>query len=141
MNCLTFDTGVQEFQINGGGVLRFCPGDPNLYQRFLDAQEAFRELEQDLALRAKNLPEGDGAAALALLSSADRSMKELLGQVFGGENDFDALLGGVNLLAVAGNGKRVITNLLDALQPVLAQGAQSCAQQAVDEAKRNRVQV
>ena len=42
----------------------------------------------------------------------------------GAENDFDAVLGGVNLAGVATNGKRVVQNLLEALTPILQQGAQ-----------------
>ena len=33
---LNIDTGVEEFRVNGRGVLRFNPADPNLYHRFLD---------------------------------------------------------------------------------------------------------
>ena len=32
---LNIDTGVEEFRVNGRGVLRFNPADPNLYHRFL----------------------------------------------------------------------------------------------------------
>ena len=28
---LNIDTGVEEFRVNGRGVLRFNPADPNLY--------------------------------------------------------------------------------------------------------------
>lgn len=35
MQTLQIDTGVEEFEVNGRGVLRFNPGDPNLYHRFL----------------------------------------------------------------------------------------------------------
>ena len=31
---LNIDTGVEEFRVNGRGVLRFNPADPNLYHRF-----------------------------------------------------------------------------------------------------------
>ena len=47
--------------------------------------------------------------------------------MFGGDNDFHKLLGGVNLLAVADNGERVVTNLFAALEPVLVDGAKRCA--------------
>ena len=40
MQNLTIDTGVQEFSVNGRGVLRFNPGDPNVYHRFFDAKRA-----------------------------------------------------------------------------------------------------
>ena len=34
---LSIDTGVQEFEINGSGVLRFNPSDPNVYNRFMES--------------------------------------------------------------------------------------------------------
>ena len=37
MKQLNIDTGVEEFSVNGHGVLRFNPADPNLYHRFFDA--------------------------------------------------------------------------------------------------------
>ena len=61
-------------------------------------------------------------------------MKQVLGWVFAPGNDFDKILGGVNLLAVANNGQRVVTNLLDALQPILLEGAERCAREKVDDA-------
>ena len=62
MQALSIDTGIQEFQINGGGVLRFNPSDPNLYGRFfgvLDEVDAgifeylFGELMRSLYQRGK----------------------------------------------------------------------------------------
>ena len=35
---LNIDTGVEEFSVNGRGVLRFNPADPNLYHRFCGGQ-------------------------------------------------------------------------------------------------------
>lgn len=149
MEKLNFDTGVKEYTINGGGVLRFNPSDPNVYARFLEAMEKIRGLEKELAARAKELEGAEdtqksGAEALRLMARADRETKQLLSEAFGMDNDFDKLLGGVNLLAVAGNGRRVITNLLEALQPIMVEGAESCARQqvdaAVEQAERNRAQ-
>ena len=78
------------------------------------------------------------------MRDADRDTKKILSEVFGADNDFDKILGGVNMLAVAGNGERVITNLLAALQPIMVEGAQNCAKQqadaAVAQAKRSRAQ-
>lgn len=68
-----------------------------------------------------------GTDAIQLLAQADQRAKGLLAEVFGPGNDFDAMLGGTNLLAVAGNGERVITNLFAALQPILEAGARQCA--------------
>ena len=113
MRQLNIDTGVEEFCVNGRGVLRFNPADPNLYHRFFDAGRELEALDKERA-----------EAGLALLADYDGRIKALLGGVFGPENDFDAALGGVNLAGVAANGKRVVQNLLEALAPILQQGAQ-----------------
>lgn len=143
MEKLQFDSGVKSYRINGGGVLRFHPGDPNLYSRFLEAVEKFKALEQELAAKC-GAEETLGADILRFLEEADSKMKQLLNWIFGGDNDFHKLLDGVNLLAVADNGERVITNLLQALEPVLLEGAKRCADQqakaAVEKANARRGQ-
>lgn len=124
---LEFDSGIREYTVNGKGVLRFHPADPNLYSRFLEAMEQIRAMEDTIAVQAQGLGNDDGSQVLVLLRQTDRRIKELLNWVFGEGNDFDKLLDGVNLLAMAGNGKRVLENLFAALEPVLEQGAQECA--------------
>ncbi len=119
METMTIDCGMRSFQINDGGVLRFNPSDPNVYARFRDAVQRMETLTQ----------EAEGTDGLVL---ADQRLKGLLAEVFGNHNDFDAILGGVNLLAPATNGKPVIFNLLDALTPVLEQGAKDFVQSVID---------
>ena len=136
MEKISFDSGVKSYKINGAGVLRFNPGDPNVYARFLEAADKLQEVETALVAEAKIIPEADGGAVVQLLNRADREMKGILSWVFGQENDFDKILGGVNLLAVADNGQRVVTNLLEALQPILVEGAERCAKEKVDAALR-----
>lgn len=119
MEQLTIDTGLREYAVNGGpehggGVLRFNPSDPNVYSRFCTLQNQLQELEQQVQAQSPT-----GTDAIQLLAQADQRAKGLLAEVFGPGNDFDAMLGGTNLLAVAGNGERVITNLFAALQPIL----------------------
>ena len=126
MEKLTFDTGLQSYRVNGGGVLKFNPGDPNLYARFMEAVEKIRDLETQL-----QQPQTEGLQAMCRL---DKEMKEILGWVFGPGNDFEAIFSGVNLLAVTTSGQRVITNFLQALLPVLTQGAKRCAGQVAEEA-------
>ena len=143
MEKITFDSGLKEYRINGNGVLRFNPADPNVYARFLEAVDKIQDMEKALTEEALKLPDQDsGTQAVKLLARADKQMKELLSWVFGEQNNFDKLLGGVNLLAVADNGQRVITNLLEALQPILITGAEKCAketaQAAVEKAKTRR---
>lgn len=148
MNKLIFDTGVKEYQINENGVLRFNPNDPNVYARFMDAVKKIQNIEESLVAEGDTVladAEGNsGEAVLQLMAKADKEVKKLLTEVFGKENDFDAFLGGVNLLAVASNGERVLTNLFEALTPILTEGARNCAEHqvstAVDEAKTDRAQ-
>ncbi len=143
MEKIQFDSGIKEYRINGTGVLRFNPGDPNVYARFMEAAQKIQDLEQSLVQQAKALEGQDsGTQVVKLMADADKQMKDVLGWVFGGDNDFDGILGGVNLLAVAGNGQRVVTNLFNALQPVLVAGAEACAKEktaeAVKKAKQRR---
>ncbi len=144
MEKLIFDSGIREFQINDNGVLRFNPSDPNVYARLLDSLDSMKAVERDLMEKAQALPQEDGAAVLRLMSDADKRMKEILGGVFGPENDFQEILGGVNVMAVCDNGERAITNLLNALMPILQAGAERCARQqadaAVAEARQNRAE-
>ncbi len=149
MEKLVFDSGIKEYKLGSGGVLRFNPSDPNVYARFMDAMDKIRAVETDLVQKAKELEqvekqEESGAAVLRIMRAADRDTKKILSEVFGADNDFEKILGGVNVLAVAGNGERVITNLLAALHPIMVQGAEACAKQrsdaAVAQAKQNRAQ-
>lgn len=146
MEKIIFDSGIKEYEINNSGVLRFNPSDPNVYARFFDVAEQIQQIEKELIAKGKSLSnsESSGESAIRFMQEADKKVKELLGQVFGPGNDFDKLLGGVNLLAVAVNGERVVTNLLNALLPIIEQGAKKCAEQRVDDAvqlaKKNRAQ-
>lgn len=149
MQKLVFDIGVQEFRLGNTGVLRFNPSDPNVYARFMKAMDKLPAIESELVEKAKCLEQSDseepnGTEVLRLLEEADLKVKQLLNDVFGGGNDFNEILRGVNLLAVAGNGERVITNLLAALQPVLVNGAEQISKQKVDaavaRAQMNRAQ-
>lgn len=127
MQNMTIDTGMKEYLINNRAVLRFNPGDPNLYHRFFAAAPQLDALDAELTEKLKALPaEPDPARAeqgLALLNDYDRRIKALLTEIFGEENDFDKVLEGVNLAGTGANGKRVVQNLLDALTPILQDGA------------------
>ena len=92
-------------------------------------------MEEELTLHAQEMQDADIVKAL---SAADEKMKGILNWVFGGDNDFHKLLGGVNLLAVAENGERVVTNLFAALEPVMIDGAKRCAGEQARLAKENR---
>ena len=135
MEKIQFDSGVRSYRINGGGILRFNPGDPNLYSRFLEAVGKLQEAEKELTRQAETAQAED---IVKLMQQADEKMKNILGWVFGESNDFHKLLGGLNLLAVADNGERVVTNLFAALEPVLVEGAKRCAGQQAEKARLER---
>ena len=124
MENIQFDSGIRTYRINGEGILRFTPGDPNVYARFLEAVEKLKEAEKELTEQAETARD---TQIVELVSQADRKMKQILNWVFGADNDFGQILKGVNLLAVGANGERVMTNLLQALEPLLVEGAQRCA--------------
>lgn len=134
MEQISFDSGLKSYCINGKGILSFHPGDPNLYLRFEEAAEKIENLQKKLS----QFPETDQTANdldfWKLLEKTDQEMKEILNWIFGAHNDFQELLGGVNLLAVADNGKQVIYNLLEALEPILLDGAKACADQQIQKA-------
>jgi len=144
MEQLIFDSGIKEYQINGKGVLRFNPSDPNVYGRFVEAMDKIKAVEKKMVAKAKTIENKEsqesGESVIRIMCETDRQMKAILNEIFGHKNDFDKLLECVNLMAVASNGKRVITNLIEALQPIMEQGAKACAEGEVETAKLNREQ-
>lgn len=149
---LVFDDGIREYEINDNGVLRFNPSDPNVYDRFCsilkELQEIEKEYEQKLSgLIAEQEQKDDfeqSEAVLAAMHEYDVRIKGRLSHVFGAQNDFDVLLGGVNLMAIGRNGERIVTNLLNALMPIMESGireqAKDEAAAAVQQAQLNRAQ-
>ena len=95
-----------------------------------------RQICPDLKLHASTQMAVHNAAGLRLLNEYDGKIKALLTGIFGPENDFDAILGGVNLAGVGANGKRVVQNLLEALTPILREGAERRLKAAADTAER-----
>ena len=134
MEKIQFDSGLRSYRVNGGQVLRFNPCDPNLYSRFMESVEKLKAVEAELTDRAA-AEQTQGVSIVMLMGQADEKMKQILNWVFGGDNDFHRILNGVNLLAVAENGQRVVTNLFAALEPVLVDGARRCAGQVAKEAR------
>lgn len=137
MQKITFDTGIKTYQINDNGILRFNPSDPNLYKRFKDLRVEIEQIQKDYSERSKTTESGEDA--IDLLAEYDAHVKKSLSHVFGEENDFDSILGGANVMAVASNGELVITNFLDAMLPIVEEGVKTYAkmeaQKAVQEAK------
>lgn len=157
---IVLDDGILELDINGRGLLRFNASDFNVYQRFASLAKELPEIEKDYKAKVEQFTEteSEGPAttdsdmagidfdAVSTVMDAcreiDKKIKEKLAWVFGPGNDFDVLLGGVNLMAFGRNGERVITNLIEALSPYLESGTkkhrEEVAQEAVEQAKLNR---
>ena len=137
---LSFDTGVREYEINDNGILRFNPSDPNVYKRFKDLYEDIRSIESEIEEKSQGI--SDGMETVDLLVKYDALMKSKLSYVFGEENDFDKLLGGVNLMAVTRSGNMVVVNLMDALKPIIEQGVKAYAKTqaalSVEKARQER---
>ena len=84
MQELKIDTGVEEFRVNGRGVLRFNPADPNLYHRFFAAGKTLQQYDAELTAATEK--SADAQAGLALLREYDGKIKALLQEIFGAEN-------------------------------------------------------
>lgn len=127
MQKLNFDTGMRKFQINDGAVLQFNPSDINLYSRFIDATDQFKKIEADMVAKAQAIENPSGEDTILLMREADAEVKNVLQNIFGKQNDFDAIFEGVNVMAVAPNGERVITNFIVAISPIIEDGAKNYA--------------
>lgn len=143
MEKLNISVGIKQYQlVEGGAPLSFNPGDPNVYARYMEIVPKIKAVEQEMAGRAKAVDTNAadaGEQALKIMRETDTRMKRLLDQIFGENNDFDKILCGVNLMAVTENG-RVISNVLEALTPIMNAGAKSCVESEVSAAKLNREQ-
>ncbi len=129
MEKMQFDSGMRTYRVNGGGTLSFNPADPNLYVRFQTAMERLNVIGAKLCRETEDFA--------VFMHQADKELKDLLSWVFPG-NDFEKILCGVNLLAVTKRGKTVFENFLDALEPILCEGAESCAERYAAMAESHR---
>lgn len=140
---LFIDDGLVRLDINGNGVLKFNPSDFNVYERFYALTKELPEIEKKYAAEVESMPDETEAMALAGRELArareiDKEVKDKLSAAFGSGNDFDKLLGGVNIMAFGSNGERIITNLLNALLPYVENGIKKHTDNEVTAAKLNR---
>lgn len=147
MEKLIFDDGLLRLDVNGNGLLIFNPSDLNLYHRFTELPKKMVELENNYKKLATvisaDASEQDAVtSALGQLRQIDMDVKKELARVFGEQNDFDALFAGVNIMSVAKNGERIITNFLNAITSYIEKGvskyAKDSAAVAVAQAKAAR---
>lgn len=142
---LIFDDGLMRLNINDNGLLVFNPTDMNVYERFIALARELPELEKQYAADVEHpSEEGDDmelvGKELTRAKEIDALIKRRLNEVFGGENDFDKLVGGVNLMAFGSNGERVITNLLNVLTPYVEEGVKKHSDALASKVARNRAE-
>lgn len=144
MEKLNISVGIKRYQlVEGGEPLSFNPADPNVYARYMEMVPRIKAVEQEMAGKAKTIDANAanaGEQTLQIMRETDLRMKQILNEIFGKENDFDQILCGVNLMAVTEGGNRVINNVLEALTPIMNDGAKSCVNTEVAAAKLNREQ-
>ena len=120
-----------------------------MYARYANAMDEIKAVEKEMAAKANAVvAENDtveaqteaGTRSLQVMEETDRRIKDILNKIFGGGNNFDNILLGVNLMAVTESGDRVINSLLEALAPIMEEGAKACVNAEIKEAKLNREQ-
>lgn len=145
---LIVDDGLVRLDINGNGTLKFNPSDFNVYERFYALTKELPEIEKKYAAEVEALPDGSEHEQIMELTGReltrakeiDKEVKDKLSAAFGAGNDFDQLLGGVNIMAFGSNGERIITNLLNALLPYIEDGVKKHTNGEIRAAKLNREQ-
>ncbi|MBR6793339.1 MAG: hypothetical protein IKM48_03140 [Clostridia bacterium] len=123
---LFFDDGIKEFETNNGQILRFNPSDPAFYDRFRTMITKIEKAETELDVADPKT----GDEVLDLMCEYDHKIKCYLNEAFGLNNDFEKIFSGVNMMAVGKNGHRIIGNFLDAIQPIIEEGAKQHAKSA-----------
>lgn len=143
MEQLTLDVGIKEYNINGNAILRFNPADPNLYARYIAAIDKIDAVEKEMQEKAKTIDENApdyAKKSCNLMAEADSKVKSVLAETFGNGNDFEKIFDGVNVMAVAVNGERVIANFMNLVGPMLETGVTAFVEKQVEERKLNRQQ-
>ena len=125
MEKLVFSTGMEEYPLENGSVLRFNPRDPSVLERYLTLEERINALK----------PQGESVAEK--WADADMRCREMLEEVFPG-NDFWQILGPGNSLALCENGMSVMGNFLNAVEEILEYGVQVLMEEAIQKAKERR---
>ena len=144
MEKLIISTGVKSYQVNeNGAILRFAPADSGMYARFLHLISVVEDITRDLdkAYKNANFEDGsdaddEGVKAFATeFENADKRIKAELSKTFGEKlnNDFDAIFDGVNAFSVTETGESVITNFLNAIQPIIEAGVSDRAKKKAKE--------
>lgn len=82
MKALSFDTGAEEYQVNGGIVIRFDTGSRKFIQNFLETMD---KIEQKYAENEKKREavQNDGKALFSLLDETEQVVRAETDLLFG----------------------------------------------------------
>lgn len=148
---LRLDTGVQEYDINGRAIFRINPADPNLFENILGFEpllknyeerfqalklKMYREALEQAEAKANRGDEDEGdietdeqgfpktaPEIVREMKALDAEIKEKLREVFGPENDFDAIFDHKSALALTNSGANILENFLEMITPLITTGS------------------
>ena len=111
MAVLNINLGLKSYEIcdtdgNTVGVIRFNPSDPGMVSRWKEVQEFINGFDE----KEYNAPEKIG--------EADRAIKEKFNYAFGADVS-SVLFQNVSSLALCEDGRMVLENVLEAVQPII----------------------
>ncbi len=99
MKELNFDTGVVEYRVNGGHVIRFNPADNRFVERLFVVFDRLSHLQEE-GEQTNALQSGDGAKLFAAINARDAEMRRDIDSVFG-EGAADGIFPDVGVYALA----------------------------------------
>lgn len=108
MKELNFETGLVEYKINGGTVVRFNPTDSNFVKRLFDAYDLLDSKQDFYKRRVETM--ADKKEVFVFAKEQDEEMRGIIDGLFN-EPVSDALFGGMNTYSLA-EGLPVWCNLM-----------------------------
>lgn len=97
---LNFDTGIVDYEINGGAHVRFNPADVAFTERFYNTFKQLESQQEEFEKRVAEINEGDRTELFAYARERDAEMRERINELF--QDDIaDAIFDGCNCYAMA----------------------------------------
>lgn len=109
---LNFDTGVIDYEVNGGVHIRFNPADVGFTEKFYNTFIELQDRQEEFQKRVAEVQDDNGEL-FAYARERDAEMRELIDGLFG-EGVADGLFGDMNCYAIA-DGMPVWINFLFAV--------------------------
>ena len=97
---LNFDTGIVDYEINGGAHVRFNPADVAFTECFYNTFKQLESQQEEFEKRVAEINEGDRTELFAYARERDAEMRERINELF--QDDIaDSIFGGCNCYAMA----------------------------------------